>query len=557
MTMDRLSSAVRGIVLALAIGAGFAAVIAGGAGCGGGGDGDGTSAGDGNGGDGNGGGSSSSGAELRLYGGDPLTLDPAIATDANSASYIVEVFGGLVTIDRDLKIAPDIAATWDVSPDSTVYTFHLRDDVVFQYSSRLVTAGDFKYSMERAADPDTASIVAEAYLGDIVGAKDMVRGRADEIEGIEVVDDFTLRITIDEPKPYFLAKLTYPTAFVVDKDQIESNPRNWMRKPHGTGPYKIKSWTPGETMVLQANDRYHLGAPAIETIEFLLSGGSLLTMYENDEIDVAPIGVNDIELVTDPSNSLSEEYVTADGLQVSYLGFNTQKPPFDDPEVRLAFGYALDREKIVEVVLKDMIPVAHSIMPPGLPGYNPDATAPGYDPEKAKQLLADSEYGGPDGLPDITFTQVGGGATTGSDTQAMIEMWKDNLGVEVEIEQTDEATFWQDLDKGQYQMFTAGWVLDYPDPEDILDLLFYSTSHQNNTRYSNPEVDQLILQARTEQDVDKRLALYQQTEQIILDDAPWIPLYYGRDHAVVKPYVKDFIFPPMVIPKLRYASIVK
>jgi oligopeptide transport system substrate-binding protein len=551
MMMDRLRTAVRGIVFALALGAGFAAVIAGGAGCGGGGNGTSGNAENG------GGGTSASGAELKLPGGDPVTLDPALASDANSASYVVEIFGGLVTIDRDLKIVPDIAASWDVSPDGKVYTFHLRDDVVFQYTSRLVTAADFKYSMERAANPDTASIVAEAYLGDIVGAKDMIRGRADEISGIEVVDDFTLRITIDEPKPYFLAKLTYPTAFVVDKDQIESNPRNWTKKPHGTGPYEVKSWTPGESLVLEANDRYHLGAPAIKTVEFLLSGGSLLTMYENNEIDVAPIGVNDIERATDPSDPLSQDYVTADDLSVSYLGFNTQKPPFDDPKVRQAFGYALDRAKIVEVVRKNMLPLAHSIMPPGLPGYNPNATAPTYDPEKAKQLLADSKYGGAKGLPAITITQVGGGATTEPDTEAMIEMWKDNLGVDVQIEQTEEATFWQDLDKGQYQMFTVGWVLDYPDPEDILDLLFYSTSRQNNARYSNPEVDSLLLQARTEQDVNTRLALYQQAEQIILDDAPWIPLYYGREHWVVKPYVKDFIFPPIVIPKLRYASIVK
>ncbi|MCJ7831057.1 MAG: ABC transporter substrate-binding protein, partial [Dehalococcoidia bacterium] len=204
MTMNRLTTAVRGIILALLIGVGFAAVIAGGAGCGGGGKE--TPAGEENG----GGGTSSGGAELMLPGGDPMTLDPALAGDATSATYVVEIFGGLVTIDNDLKIVPDIAASWEVSPDGKVYTFHLRDNVVFQYSNRLVTANDFKYSLERTANPDTASTIAEAYLGDIVGAKDMTRGRADSIQGIEVVDDFTLRITIDEPKPYFLAKLTYP-----------------------------------------------------------------------------------------------------------------------------------------------------------------------------------------------------------------------------------------------------------------------------------------------------------------------------------------------------------
>ena len=526
--MMRLFQAMRGIILSLVIISGSIGVFLFNQGCSS--DGNGSSDGEPmeRNGESTNGGSSSAGGTLRVPGGDPVTLDPALAGDAISATYVVELFGGLVTIDKDLNVVPDIAESWDISPDGRVYTFHLRDDVVFHYSNRLVTAQDFKYSMERAADPATASIVAEAYLGDIVGARDMVRGRADEISGIRVVDDFTLEITIDEPKPYFLAKLTYPTAFVVDRDQIESNPRNWLRKPHGTGPYKLTEWRLGESIVLEANDRYHLGAPSVKTVEFLLSGGSILTMYQNNELDVAGVSINDIERVQDPNDPLSEEYVSADELSISYLGFNTQKPPFDDANVRRAFGMAIDREKIAQVLLMDMLPVAHSIMPPGLPGYNPDK---------------------------VTITEIGGGATAGSDTQAMIEMWKDNLGVEVEIEQTEEATFWQDLDKGRYQMFTAGWIMDYPDPEDILDILFYSKSRQNNTRYSNAEVDALLLQARTERDVATRMALYQQAEQIILDEAAWIPLYYGRDHVVVKPYVKNYLLPPMVIPKLRYVTL--
>ena len=209
---------------------------------------------------GGGGGSSQSGTggtasarvsgELRLPGDDPLTLDPALVTDVTSATYIVELFGGLVTLDKDLQVKPDIAKSWDVSPDGTKYTFHLRDDVVFSQSGRRVTAQDFKYSMERAARPETDSPTADTYLGDIVGAKDMIRGRAKEISGIRVVDDFTLEITIDAPKPYFLAKLTYPTAFVVNKDQIEKDKRNWTRKPDGTGPFKLQEWKIGERIVL-------------------------------------------------------------------------------------------------------------------------------------------------------------------------------------------------------------------------------------------------------------------------------------------------------------------
>ncbi len=549
------------VVLVLAIGAISALVIVRGGGEEGQQQAQGTKAATAEGGGGTGGGSA---GELRLPGSDPITLDPALVGDAASATYIVEIFGGLVTIDPKLNILPDIARELPTrenggivnNPDGTVaYTFHLRDDVVFHNTSRLVTAGDFKYSMERALDPHTASTVAEAYLGDIVGAKDMARGRADEVRGIEVVDDFTLKLTIDAPKPYFLAKLTYPTAFVVDRQQVEANPRNWSRKPNGTGPYKMREWRLGERITLEANDRYHLGKPSVQTVTFLLAGGSVLTMYENNEIDVAGVGVTDIDRVQDPTSDLNAEYMTGDTLSISYIGFNTGVEPFNDPKVRQAFAHAIDREKIARVVLKDMLIVAQGVMMSGLPGHNPESKALSFDPELAQQLLKESKYGGSDGLPSVTITEVGGGANVGFDTQAMVEMWKQNLGVDVQIEQTEAATFFEDLDSGRLQMFVTGWIMDYPDPEDVLDVHFYSQSRLNNTRYSNPALDALLEQARTEQDVNRRMSLYQQAEQIVIEDAVWVPLYNGRDHALVKPYVKGFEFPPMVIPHLRYVTI--
>jgi len=502
--------------------------------------------------------------ELRLPGSDPITLDPALVTDSVSARYVVEIFGGLVTIDPKLNINPDIATELPSrdnggivnNSDGTVtYTFHLRNNVVFHNTDRVVTAADFKYSMERALDPHTASTVAESYLGDIVGARDMVRGRATEVKGIEAVDDTTLKLTIDAPKPYFLAELTYPTAFVVDRQQIESNPRNWSRKPNGTGPYMMKEWSLGEKITLQANDRYHLGKPSVKTVTFLLAGGNVLTMYENNEIDVAGVGVADIDRVQDPTSDLHAQYMTSDNMAISYIGFNTNVAPFDDPKVRQAFAHAIDRDKIAHVVLKDMLPVAQGIMMPGLPGYNPDGKALSFDPDLAKQLLSESKYGGASSLPAVTITEVGGGANVGFDTQAMVEMWKQNLGVDVQIEQTEAATFFEDVDAGRLQMWVTGWIMDYPDPEDVLDVHFYSQSRLNQARYSNPELDGLLEQARTEQDVSRRMSLYQQAEKIIIDDAVWVPLYNGRDNAVVKPYVKGFEFSPMMIPNLRYVTL--
>jgi oligopeptide transport system substrate-binding protein len=504
-----------------------------------------------------GGSSGAASGDLRLLGADPITLDPAVASDAGSAAYIVEIFGGLVSIDKDLKIIPDLAENWDISPDGKTYTFHLRKNGMF-HDGRPVTADDFKYSLDRTAKlGQSVSTTADAYLGDIVGAREVTRGRADSISGVKVVDSSTLQINIDAPKSFFLAKLTYPTAFVVDKTQVDSNPRNWTRKPNGTGPYKVQEWRLNERILLTANDRYHLGAPSVKRVLYNLAGGSSLTQYENNEVDVSGISINDIERVQSTRDPLNKEYVTGPNLSISYVGFNSKTPPFDDPKVRLAFAKSIDKEQAARVILKNMLPVANSIMMPGLPGYNKEAKAPNFDPAAARQLLADSKYKDARGLGTITMTEIGGGASAGFDTQAFIEMWKTNLGVDVRIAQSESASFFDDLDRGKLQMFSIGWIMDYPDPEDLIDLLFYSKSRQNNTGYANAQVDGLVEQARTEQDVTKRLKMYQDAEQIILDDAAWVPLYYGRDHFVVKPYVKGFDPVPIVIPQLRYVKIEK
>src|SRR3990172_919143 len=158
--------------------------------------------------------STSSGGQLTLLGGDPPTLDPAKAGDVESATYIVEIFSGLLTLNKELKVTADIAKEWSISQDGKTYAFKLRDDAKF-HDGKPVTAKDFKYSIERAADPKTESTSADTYLGDIIGVKDKLSGKAKEVQGVKVVDDYTLQIEIDSPKSYFLAKLTYPTAFVL------------------------------------------------------------------------------------------------------------------------------------------------------------------------------------------------------------------------------------------------------------------------------------------------------------------------------------------------------
>src|SRR5437867_565764 len=278
-------------------------------------------------------------------------------------------------------------------------------------------------------------------------------------------------------------------------------------------------------------------------------------MYENNEIDVSFVPIDFLDRAKDPNDPLSKEYVTGDILATSYIGFNTKVPPFDDVKVRQAFAAAIDKDRLISVVLKNGWKKADGILPPQMPGYNPQLKGIGFDAAKAKDLLKQSKYGGAEGLPPVQITESGVGANVGNITEAILAMWKENLGVDVKVQQVESATFFSDLDKGRFQMFSLGWIADYPDPENFLDLKFHTGSRQNDTAYSNPDVDKLLDQARTEQDSTKRLQLYQQAEQKIVDDAPWIPLFFDASHTVVKPYVKGWVEPAMIVERLRNVEI--
>ncbi len=504
--------------------------------------------------------------ELRLFGPDPLTLDPACASDAGSAEYIVEIFSGLVSFDRDLNLIADIAEeiptkeNGGISADGTVYTFNIRRGVKFHDGSRQVTAEDLKFSMERSLNPSTLSTVGTVYLSDIVGAKEFAAGEAEEVTGIRVVDDYTLEITIDAAKSYFLAKLTYPTAFVVDRREVgDSNcfrGAEWTRSPNGTGPFKLEDWELGQRIVLTPNDDTHLEPkPSLAKVTYLLAGGSALVMYENDEIDLTGVGINDIERIRDPDEPLHAEFSEGPSLDTFYIGLNTQEPPFDDLKVRQAFAMAIDKEVLAEVVLKDLVVPANGVLPPGMPGFNEELEGLPFDPVRARELL--EEAGGADSLGDISLLSSGRGANVAPTITAVAAMWEENLGVSVDLPQLQFGQFLQDLDEGNFQAFSLGWVADYVDPQNFLDIKLHSESPNNETMYSNPEVDALLEEARTEQDQAKRLQLYQQAEEIVVQDVPWIPLFHGKSNALVKPYVHDYFIAPFVIPNLRYVSIAR
>lgn len=495
------------------------------------------------------------GKTFYTYGADPATLlDPIQVRDEGTSEYIVEIFGGLVTLDLDLNVQPDIAESWEISPDGKTYTFTLRDNVVFHNGTR-VTAEDVKYSLERAADPKNGSPTVVLYLGEIAGLREKFNGSAESVSGVRVIDEETIEIELNNPAEFFLPALTYPVAAVVDQAQIEGDPRNWTRNPNGTGPFRLAEFKPAELIRLVRNDRYHLGPALLEEVVFELGGGSILTRYQNNELHTGVVPAIEIEAVKNGTSPLAADYKPRQRLSVGYYAFNLEKAPFDDIKVRQALALAIDFDTINEVLLYNTQEKADGILPPLLPGY--DESVKGYDfnLEEAKKLLSESKYA--DNMPRIILTYPGTGATSPEVLQAVQASWMENLGIEVELQASEYSAYLRELRNGTFQMFYAGWAADYPDPEDFLDKLFHSESPQNEQGYSNPEVDAILEEARYESDTAVRYDLYHDAEQMILDDYAVIPDYWPTEHLLVKPCVQNWPSLSMTVPVYRFIDIVK
>jgi ABC-type oligopeptide transport system substrate-binding subunit len=233
--------------------------------------------------------------------------------------------------------------------------------------------------------------------------------------------------------------------------------------------------------------------------------------------------------------------------------FDTTRPPFDDANVRKAFSMAFDRQRFVDVVFHGKALSANGLYPPGLPGFNIALKGLPFDPVQARELLKQSKYGGPQGLPAIVFTDAGIGTYVGGDVAAMADMWQKNLGVKITVENIEPDYYYDQVYSGNHgQLISNGWCADYPDPENFADVLFHSGSSQNSGGYSNAQLDTLLEQARVEQDVTRRIGMYQQAEQMIVDDAPVLFTTHSLSYQLVKPYVKGYVFTPIDIPIERY-----
>ncbi len=486
---------------------------------------------------------------------DPPTLDPAVIRDVDSAFYARQVFRGLVKLTVDLKPAPDLAGKIDVSGDQLTYTFHLRGGLKFS-SGKAITATDVQYSLDRATDPAIAqqaggAIPALTFLTDIAGVNERAAGKADHISGVKVVNDQTLTITLTHPVADFLVKLASTPASVVDRADV-SKGGEWWRSPNSSGPFTISSWKAGSQIVLAGNSKYIVEPPTLQTVTFLFgaSASDPFTLYERGQVAWASVPSDAVDRVQASNSPYRDQLVVQPLLATSYILLNPNMAPFNDINVRKALIMAFDRTKIATVTYDGHVQELNGIVPPGLDDSDWSANVPAYDPAAAKNLLQQTSLA--NGGTGVIFYTSGAYAPV-----AMKLQLKQNLGLDSDVVQLEFSDYLNDITAHRLPATTESWVADYPDPEDFLRALFYSTSSENSVGYNNPDVDKLLDEALAEPDKTKRDELYRQAQQQIIDDAVVIPLYADIDYQLVEPYVHGLQISPVGILGLESVWVTK
>jgi oligopeptide transport system substrate-binding protein len=471
---------------------------------------------------------------------DPPTLDPAGL--GATRQILLNLFGGLTTYNENGEIVGLATEKWTVSSDGKIYTFTLRNDLKFQ-NGNPVKVADVIWSFERSLDPKRKAAAAFD-LTDIAGAQDYLDGKATEIKGIVAKDERTVEFTLNKNAPYFVAKLALPIAAILDRTEVEKNERWWEKHTASVGPFSLQEWKKGQSIRLAANPNYPLGKPKVD-VEFLFvpDAQARQALYEAGETDIQT-SVPDTELDRLRSDAqLSKQLVEPKVLsyRTYSLALNPAAyAPFQDVRVRQAVMHAIDRKTLVEKIFTTCA-LPQGIVPAGtIPGYSPNPKVLDFNPERAKQLLAEAGYPNGQGLPELVITQAGQGA---SDTymQYFESQLRTNLGVKVRLEVLERGKYLTEFrKKNVLHAFFEGASGNYLDPQTMLSVPLYSKSPANLYGYASPQFDALVEAADAEPNAAKRFELYGQAEQQVLTDAIWQPMCQGYSKWLVKPYVTGY-----------------
>ncbi|WDR01276.1 peptide ABC transporter substrate-binding protein [Devosia algicola] len=487
--------------------------------------------------------------------------DPGTTAETFAAPIIGNTFEGLVRFDKDGEVIPALAESWEVSEDGLNYTFHLRD--AKWSDGKPVTAGDFVYAWDRVLDPATGAMNS-AMLYPIVGAEEHYAAAGKGDIAISAPDDKTLEFTLKARVPYMMQLLTYTTFFPVRKDVIEADPEGWTRDPAtfiGTGPFRVTEFNTGKSVVFEKNPNYYdADAVSLDKLTFRLipDPATALAAMEAGQVD----GIESVPAPEIPRLSVeSDAFMVVPALGTTYAFFNPHQAPLDDVRVRKALSMAIDREEIVEFVLQSADVPAIALVPYGI-NINGEDFRDGTDnfglettaqPEAAKALLADAGYPDGEGFPDTVFVTYSSPPIEKL-LEAIQQMWKKNLNIDVKIQATEWQVFYPEVQKVEYQIAQMGWGADYPHPMTFLDN-FVTGSPNNLANWSNPDYDAAIAAAKATGDEAESLAEMRKAEAIMMNDHVILPEYHRNNYMMMSPKVTGFWRSTLNVPYFRDASI--
>ncbi|HEU5374454.1 MAG TPA: peptide ABC transporter substrate-binding protein [Ktedonobacteraceae bacterium] len=466
---------------------------------------------------------------------DISVLDPAQGADSNSALVVGMIYSGLVRFDKNLNVIPD-QATWSISPDRKVYTFSLKPGVTFSDGTP-VTAQTYVYTLTRALLPAVKSPIASFFLANIAGALDLNNGKTTTLSGVKALNPTTLQITLTRPADYFLQIMAGSVTFALNQKIIEQyGQTDWVNHAAGgalgTGPFMIKEWDHGTKMILVPNPHYYGAKTKLSEVDmfFVDNPGTAFKSYRAHQYDLAwNIVASDLPIArTQPG------YVKQSLLETDMLFFDNRKPPFNNSAVRQAFAYAINRDVLVKSIFDNAVVAAPTIIPPGMPGYQPGYPGLAYDASRAKTLLQ-SVYPDVSKVPPITFS-FPSSQVSSTLSQALQQMWQTALGIQVKLQPVELGAYNNATAAHQIQFGFTQWGADFPDPYDWLALNLTSTAPNNNGEWNNPGFDATIAQAENSSG-QARIALYNQAERIAINDVGWLPIDHQAMSAIIPSYV--------------------
>lgn len=453
---------------------------------------------------------------------DAKALDPHATNDQPSARIMTQIYDRLAEIDNDMNIIPALAESWD-QPDALTTIFHLRQGVKFHNGEEL-KASDVKFSIERELGTPTVSHIVEG------------------IDKVEVLDDYTVKVSTIDPCGAILYNLAHPASSILNEKAVTESGENYGQEPVGTGPYKFVSWDAGDKITLEANAEYFNKVPVIKNLVFrnITEGTNRVIGLETGEVDIA----YDIEPIDSERVATHKDlqFTEQEAPSLDYIGFNMKKKPFDNKKVRQAIATAVNIDDLIEAVLMGAGTKANSPIGPKVFGYNPNAKSYEFNVEKAKQLLAEAGY--PDGFETVIWTNDN---PIRMQVCQIVQAQLKEIGIEMKIEPMEWGAYLESTARGDHDMFILGWGTTTGDADYGLYALFHSSTQGgpgNRSFYNNPAVDELLDKGKSSTNPEERKALYGEAQEIIQEDLPVLSLFYKNINAGMQNNIEGFALHP-------------